>query len=62
MRRGPTRHPFVEADPPDVDGLGVHWCGRCFLPQGNAVHDTPETLAEQQDYEARRIGERPDAD
>lgn len=57
-RRGPTRHVFTEADPPDVDLRGTHWCRTCGLPESNAIHELPPVSEEQAAHEARRIGER----
>lgn len=59
MKTGPTRHPFVDDDPPDVDPQrGVHYCGTCFLPSTNAIHEMPERDEEERQHEQRRIGER----
>ena len=58
MRRGPTRHMFVE-DPDNVDPIDrMQWCSRCNLPAQNSVHQLPDVSEEQRDNEARRTGER----
>ena len=57
MRRGPTRHMFIE-DPELEDPLNrEQWCLRCNLPASNAVHELPERSEQERHVEARRIGE-----
>ena len=59
LRRGPTRHLFADADPPDIDPItGVRWCKTCNLPDSNAIHNLPERSEDEKAVEARRIGER----
>jgi len=52
-----THHPVVDEEMTDPL-TGQQWC-MCGLPVENVRHDLLPQSVQQQEYEARKVGERP---